>query len=128
MTKLFPNSPGNYHNHSPTSEYDQETITIIDPTKIHKSYSQLVTQAYQGRHLLGLGLFILKKTKFFSGLKVPVPRVPPITTYSAYCAHTKHTPKIACYCYFIFVSVLQDREDLSTKHSIDLVITEYPRA
>ena len=31
---LFPNSPGNYHNHSPTSEYDQETITIINPTKI----------------------------------------------------------------------------------------------
>ena len=43
MTKLFPNSPGNYHNHNPTSEYDQETITIIGP-----SYSQLVTQAYQG--------------------------------------------------------------------------------
>ena len=34
MTKLFPNSPGNYHNHSLTSEYDQETITIIGPTKI----------------------------------------------------------------------------------------------
>ena len=34
MTKLFPNSPGNYHNHNPTSEYDQETITIIGPTKI----------------------------------------------------------------------------------------------
>ena len=34
MTKLFPNSPGKYHNHNPTSEYDQETITIIDPTKI----------------------------------------------------------------------------------------------
>ena len=34
LTKLFPNSPGNYHNHNPTSEYDQETITIIDPTKI----------------------------------------------------------------------------------------------
>ena len=34
MTKLFPNSPGNYHNHNPTSEYDQETITIIDPTRI----------------------------------------------------------------------------------------------
>ena len=34
ITKLFPNSPGNYHNHSPTSEYDQETITIIGPTKI----------------------------------------------------------------------------------------------
>ena len=31
---LFPNSPGNYHNHNPTSKYDQETITIIDPTKI----------------------------------------------------------------------------------------------
>ena len=31
---LFPNSPGNYHNHSPASEYDQETITIIGPTKI----------------------------------------------------------------------------------------------
>ena len=34
MTKLFPNSPGKYHNHNPTSKYDQETITIIDPTKI----------------------------------------------------------------------------------------------
>ena len=34
LKKLFPNSPGNYHNHSPTSEYDQETITIINPTKI----------------------------------------------------------------------------------------------
>ena len=31
---LFSNSPGNYHNHNPTSEYDQETITIINPTKI----------------------------------------------------------------------------------------------
>ena len=51
MTKLFPNSPGDYHNHNPTSEYDQETITIIDPTKIPLNYSQLVTQAYQGRHL-----------------------------------------------------------------------------
>ena len=27
MTKLFPNSPGNYHR--PTSGYDQKTITII---------------------------------------------------------------------------------------------------
>ena len=34
MTKLFPNSPGNYLNPNPTSEYDQETITIIGPTKI----------------------------------------------------------------------------------------------
>ena len=32
MTKLFPNSPGNYYNHNPTSGYDQELIiiTIID--------------------------------------------------------------------------------------------------
>ena len=30
----FPNSPGNYHNHNPTSESDQETITIIDPTRL----------------------------------------------------------------------------------------------
>ena len=37
MTKLFPNSPGNYRNHSPTSESDQETITIIDqPEKTSK--------------------------------------------------------------------------------------------
>ena len=28
MTKLFPNSPENYHNHNPTSKSDQETITI----------------------------------------------------------------------------------------------------
>ena len=35
MTKLFPNSPGNYYNHNPTSGYDQELIiiTIIDPTR-----------------------------------------------------------------------------------------------
>ena len=54
MTKLFPNSPGNYQNHNPTSKSDQETITIIDPTRLalkKLGYSQLVTQAYQGRHL-----------------------------------------------------------------------------
>ena len=34
MTKLFPNSPGNYHNHTPTSGYDQKTNTIIDPARI----------------------------------------------------------------------------------------------
>ena len=39
MTKLFPNSPGNCHNHRPN-----QNIPNI-------SYSQLVTQAYQGWHL-----------------------------------------------------------------------------
>ena len=34
MTKLFPNSPGNYYNHKPTSRYDQKTIIIIAPTRI----------------------------------------------------------------------------------------------
>ena len=35
MTKLFPNSPGNYYNHNPTSGYDQELIiiTIIDQNR-----------------------------------------------------------------------------------------------
>ena len=66
MTKLFPNSPGNYHNYRP----NQNT----------PSYSQLVTQAYQGSHLWVPGLFSLKNSKFFSGLKVPVPIVTPITT------------------------------------------------
>ena len=35
MTKLFPNIPGNYHNHNPTSGYDQELIiiTIIDQNR-----------------------------------------------------------------------------------------------
>ena len=79
MTKLFPNSPGNYNNHSPTSESDQETITIIDPTRLALKYSQLVTQAYQGRHLWPHFLS-LKNSKFFSGLKNGT-RVPPITTY-----------------------------------------------
>ena len=33
---------------------------------------------------MGTGNFILKKkTKFFSGLKIQVPRVPPITTYKS---------------------------------------------
>ena len=30
----FPNSPGNYHYHKPTSGYDQKTNTIIDPARI----------------------------------------------------------------------------------------------
>ena len=35
MTKSFPNSPGNYHNHNPTSKYDQETIIdqLVDTTR-----------------------------------------------------------------------------------------------
>ena len=42
MTKLFPNSPGNYYNHKPTSGYDQKkTITITGLTKI-----PLNTQSY----------------------------------------------------------------------------------
>ena len=35
MTKLFPNSPGNYYyHHTPTSGYDQKTNTIIDPARV----------------------------------------------------------------------------------------------
>ena len=84
---LFPNSPGNYHHHNPTSEYDQETITIINPTKIPPKKTKLFTASHSslpGWNLWGPGLFILKKTKFFSGLKVPVPIVTPITTNNLY--------------------------------------------
>ena len=45
MTKLFPNSPGNYHR--PTSGYDQKTITIIVISaevylKLREGISQIV--------------------------------------------------------------------------------------
>ena len=39
--------------------------------------------------------------------------------YSAYCAHTKSTPKSACHCFL--VPLLQNCEVLSIKHDIDLV-------
>ena len=48
MTKLFPNSPGNYYNHNPTSGYDQELIiiTIIDQNRPQKrlSYSPIAQE------------------------------------------------------------------------------------
>ena len=64
MTKLFPNSPGNYHNHNPTSKYDQETITIIDPTKIPLKLTKLFTASHSslpGAASMGTGTFYPEK-------------------------------------------------------------------
>ena len=49
------NSPEKYHNHRSASAFAQNKL----------SYSQLVTRAYQDRHLWGPGLFILKKLSSF---------------------------------------------------------------
>ena len=56
------------------------------------------------------GLFILKKTKFFSGLKIPVPRVPPITTniVSVFQEQSKNTQ--------IQVDILQFSQILTSYH------------
>ena len=47
--------------------------------------------------------------------------------YSAYCAHTKSTPKSACIATSYLLPLLQNYEDLSIKHNINLVSTEYPK-
>ena len=47
--------------------------------------------------------------------------------YSAYCAHTKSTPKSACIATSYLLPVLQNYDDLSIKHNINLVSTEYPK-
>ena len=38
MTKLFPNSPGNYYNHNPTSGYDQKNYYNHRPNQNRLSY------------------------------------------------------------------------------------------
>ena len=68
MTKLFPNTPGNYYNHNPTSGYDQELIIIIDLTrkdlKNKLSYSQ---KAQETITIIGPARIILKnKLSYFS--------------------------------------------------------------
>ena len=68
MTKLFPNSPGNYYNHTPTSGYDQKTIIIIGPARIDlKNKLSYFPKAQETITIIGPARIDLKnKLSYFS--------------------------------------------------------------
>ena len=63
----FPDSPGHYHNHKPTSGYDQETITIIDPARIDlKNKLSYFSIAQETITIIGPARIVLKnKLSYF---------------------------------------------------------------